>query len=738
MADPPTSLWWTEERIKATLCTGFVASHLPPESQRRLLDQPPWGEGLTEETYLDWILTRAGRLFLILNEIGISDRIFALVDESLDDNDLPVAAHSVDRLRLSPHGSSPALDTKFFHAQWRFIVRSINEGDHVRYTQNEGVPIEVQRHGIASPWTQDGVDRVVLAGAVCRVLLRTEVKLGGAPHFFEEAEVLDEVRSLRRLAHEHVFSIYGSYFVDESVSILFAGAYERTLLSFLTDTPQSFKKLPKTQRRALMINWPHCLANGLSWLHAHGQTHGAIRPSNILIDADYKIILGQFEALDTLLPPAKIHDVEAYQYGAPERWVRSATKHETARSNHLLPSGGRTARKQASTSSMMRLSLLKAKDQPPTVDEQSVDESRRPSVASQGTAIRIGFPGSPSRFSFSLSSSSSGSSHDGGRKRGIASIKRPIFYTPSISSSNSSGSAASHPSSSMSRTTSGAAVNPMGSNQASVLVQSWQSHLANPPASDIFSLAAVTLDIITYLCKRKISTFVHHRGAKNRTPGRGGGIADASFHLDRNTSQVASWITLLESDARKGKGPVFRAVGPILATVRQMLQRDSSARPAALLVERQFSNAIRQLDEGVTDLHCISQFPRQIRPDNVDTTTTTTAKQKRPVPPPITVSAPTDPCSTANDTPLSSTTTSSPSILLSGPPSSTSLSLSVSVSASSRSSSPLPSSYASSFGPDASSSSAVTSDLGFDFGFTAWHESGLFDPDDIIAEHYHP
>jgi hypothetical protein len=34
-------------------------------------------------------------------------------------------------------------------------------------------------------------------------------------------------------------------------------------------------------------------------------------------------------------------------------------------------------------------------------------------------------------------------------------------------------------------------------------------------------------------------------GARNRFAGRGGGIADASFHLARNAVQVQSWIALL-------------------------------------------------------------------------------------------------------------------------------------------------------------------------------------------------
>ncbi|THD00254.1 hypothetical protein EYZ11_000304 [Aspergillus tanneri] len=571
-----TSLWWPEDRIQATLCSEYIFAHLPSNLQHRLLAPLPWGEGLTSETYLDWILAKAGRLFLILAEIGIPERIFTLVEESFDDSDLPIAAHSIDRLQLSPDAEDPALDSKFFLAQWRFVVRGIREGDHVKYTQNEGVPVEVLRTGAAL--ARDGVERVVLAGAVCRVYLRTQVIVGGPPHFFEEEEVLDEVRSLRRLSHEHVYSIYGSYFVDNTFCILFSGAHERTLID---------------RRREILLNWPHCLANGLSWLHAHGRVHGAIRPSNIFVDAAFRIFLGQFEALDTLLPPVKVDDVESYQYGAPERWVLSATVQDTGSTRTALPSGGRTTRKPSSRPSRLSLAMQKSH----RIDHEIAD-SRPVSLVSQGTAIRVVSPSSPSRFSFGLSSSSSGSSDGNARKRVISSVKRPIFYTPSITSSNSSGSS-SHPTS--------ASIGLPGAHSNGAVVHTWQSRQTNPEASDIFSLGAVTLDILTHLCKRKISSFAHHRGAKNRTAGRGGGVVDCSFHRDRNIAQVTSWITLLDQDAKKQKKPVFQAVRSMLPVVRDMLSKEPAGRPSASHIEHYFSSVTKHLI-GVATLHCSSHL----------------------------------------------------------------------------------------------------------------------------------
>ncbi|KAI9371873.1 hypothetical protein BJX61DRAFT_509985 [Aspergillus egyptiacus] len=600
---PLTSVWWPEDRIKATISSECVFKHLPSSAQPRLVACLAWGEGLTNETYLDWILTKAGRLFLILVDIGIPERIFHLIDESYDDNDLPVAAHSVDRLQLSAV-PNPELDSKFFLAQWRFIVRGIEEGSHVKYTENEGVPVEALQTGTAL--AKEGVERVIVAGAVCKVYLRTQVTIGGAPHFFEEDEVLEEIRSMRRLAHDHVYSIYASYFVDNTVCILFSGVCERNLMSFLTDTPQSFKKLPKERRREILVNWPHCLAHGLTWLHAHGQVHGIVRPSNILIDADFRIFIGQYEALDTLLPPVKVDDVESYQYGPPERWVRAIGVQNSGLAGATFPSGGRTGRKAREHPGRLNLGRLKGLN----ISDSEPLSPPPESITSHGTVIRVGPPDSSSRVSM-LSSSSSGSSIGSSpRKRGL-SIKSPILYSPSITSSNSSGS---------SEERSSMLLNAIGLSTAhpsgGALVQVWQSRQTDPEASDVFSLGAVFLDIFTYMCKRKISAFASHRGAKNRTAGRGGGVADCSFHLDRNIGQVSSWITLLDSDAKKRKDPVFQAIRPMLAMSRHMVSRDPGNRPTAFQVEQLLAAAIKET-EGKVTLHCSSNLStgRRGRPD---------------------------------------------------------------------------------------------------------------------------
>ncbi|KAJ5684045.1 uncharacterized protein N7477_000390, partial [Penicillium maclennaniae] len=559
----------------------------------------PDGGGLSSETYMEWILLKAGRLFLILDAIGIPDRIFALVDESRDDDDLPFAEPNIDMLNLSPDGNDPALDSRFFQTQWRFLVRGITEGEHVTYTGNEGVPVEIVRSMTNSgiQGRDDTVDKVILAGSVSRMFMRTQVQVGGAPHFFTSEEVLAEVKKLRKLAHRHVISIYASYFVDDTICALFTGAEtDRTLHSFLTDEPPSFKRLAKEERRQTLITWPHCLVSALSWLHSRGYAHTAIRPSNILIDPEFNIFLGQYQALDSLLAPPKLNDLESYNYSAPERWVRTSAPVQpvVAPSRTMLPSGGRTARRRKPEKALPSLS----ETSPVSPDFPRPESSA--SSASKGTVIRIGLPGSPSRFSFAFSSSSSSTASSGQseinsvnqQRLPIWKKPRKMLSTPSLSSAHSSSSGSS--ASSMTP--------PASSSSNPTMLNTWESHQSeNSTPSDLFSLAAVILDILTHICKRSQSSFASHRSARNRSAGRGGGMADASFHLSRNSVQVQSWIALLEGDALKrcrrdrASDRYFYAVPRMLIVLWAMLAPEPEKRPSARRVEKCFANAIREI-----------------------------------------------------------------------------------------------------------------------------------------------
>lgn len=133
--------WWTDERIDARITRAFVISKLRSE-EREFLDRPlAFGEGLTDDTYMEWILDRAKRLFLILTTIGVPDQIFGCIDDSWDDDDLPIPLENVKSLELS-YDNDEALNKKFYDMQFVYLLRELKEGAHIDYGPKEHIPMD--------------------------------------------------------------------------------------------------------------------------------------------------------------------------------------------------------------------------------------------------------------------------------------------------------------------------------------------------------------------------------------------------------------------------------------------------------------------------------------------------------------------------------------------------------------------------------------------------------------------
>jgi hypothetical protein len=614
------SPWWTDDRIDATVNHAFILAQLTPD-ERSLLEQSiSFGGGLTDDTYLDWILERAKKFFLILVEIGVPDQIFGLVDESYDDADLPIALSAVPDLRLT-QDPDRNLDKKFYKTQFRFLIRNITEGQNLQYTEEETIPVETVglKAGIV-PLGKDGTDKVRLASTHHEVFARKRVPLNQPPNHVSEAEVLSELLSLRKLAHQHLASVYASYSYGDSIYVLLTPASEYTLKSFIADTPKHFEGLPKAERREILINWPHCLANGLDWLHAKGLAHGAMRPSNILIDASFRIYLGQSDAFNITLSSVKADDVEIYQYAAPERWKRSAKVQTSGPGKVALPSGGRTGRKQSeskistnvvdagrnwSTWTQSRTSTPRSSID--TVKPTSATLPLRPPSKNSSPGPSFDQPSTPSEASFTSTGSSgvaSRNSSDKGkpltaRVRAHTLGNQPPSIASSIVTTDTSGN------SNVARSVLREPIILAPLEVRTTIVQTWHSEKSDPLPTDIFALGAIIADILTLLCKRGSGAFSRYRSAKNRTAGRGGGLADASFHA--NIGQVLGWLALLVHDAKKkaqkAECTVFRAVEPMVDVLKACLEREPEERIKAQELEKRLGDCVWH-SANLGKLHC--------------------------------------------------------------------------------------------------------------------------------------
>ena len=132
-------LWWTDATINKKVTRRFVVSQLRGE-ERGYLDKPlAFGEGLTDDTYMEWILERARRLFLILSEVGVPDRILGVVDDSWQDEDLPIARHDVEKLELTLDNDQ-YVNQRFYELQFVYLLRPLQRGAHLDYGPNEHIP----------------------------------------------------------------------------------------------------------------------------------------------------------------------------------------------------------------------------------------------------------------------------------------------------------------------------------------------------------------------------------------------------------------------------------------------------------------------------------------------------------------------------------------------------------------------------------------------------------------------
>jgi Protein tyrosine and serine/threonine kinase len=621
---------WTDNRVQATVTPAYILKQFRPEIHELLKLSTSFGQGVTDHTYLGWILERAQRLFLILGQIGVPEQIFGLVDESYSDHNLPIAAHAVKNLKLSAKPNA-ALDDKFYRAQFKYLVRDIREGDHIRFLDEETIPIKVV--GPASGMnrsSKDVIEKVCLTSDATRIYGRKRIVLDEPPNRFTEADILSEITAAKQLAHQHVLSVRGSYMDGNSIFVLLMPAIDYSLSSFLNSPPKNFESLPKPRRREILLNWPHCLANGLAWLHDKGRPHGALRPSNVVVDREYQIYLGEIDGLYVMHGNVKVSDIESYHYAAPERWKRAATMQTKAPAMMTHHSGGRTSRKTSS----------KGAD-PSSVDDFYPGWTSAATGTSPGVPIDMSKPTSTA-YPFIPTSKRHVSRPNGRSIDGVD-------YAASVLSSNSSGMGQDRPhsgrsppqpsghrssnrtggSASAARSTISSQDSDSGQNAGNTLpssimvapseirtavVQTWQSAQYDPFAADVFSLGAIILEIITFLCKRSPSAFARHRSSKNRTAGRGGGVADASFHA--NLGQVYSWTVSMEQDAKKKasreEGEIFMAVGPMMEVALECLARSAEDRPDAGTVEKSLEDCIQQTtNSGRT--HCTLRAPPPAR-----------------------------------------------------------------------------------------------------------------------------
>lgn len=574
-------LWWTDKKIDAEVTRSYVVRNLRLE-ERAFLNKPlAFGEGLTDDTYMDWILERAKRLFRILTEVGVPDQIFGCVDDSWDDDDLPIPLEIVEHLQLTDEYDA-ALNRRFYNTQFRFLLRELKQGSHIDYGPSEHIPME-HVNTIPPAVSLQVWDRVHFPGRVDEVYMRRKYWLMEKDSGDRTDAFLRDVRKAQALPHEHIAPVWASYTSENKGYIVSNFVGEHTLGTFIDHrTPQQFVRVPASERPIVLCEWMHCLADALACLHHNGVAHSAIRPSSILIDHDNHIAFSDVGSIRTLQRGKKTNKAEIYNYAAPESQLA----------------------------------------EPPASMASS------PPISSVGAFNRL-------RKMSSSTSSSSASSHNGStRDSGLCTPNTspsPLFQKERCDSLTNGSIPASPPpklsssfrnfSRHISRDSSSSF---RRSQEVPPSMTATEIHILPKPTipdpdslcelprvlpemSDIFSLACVFLDILTFLVKGKINDFVKFRttkissllqkGRRTRT--------DQSFHA--NPDKIEAWVEILMGESEKRNERVFRGVPALLRLVRAMMMQNATLRPSAQDV-RDRLRGILEHDSGITTLCCADRI----------------------------------------------------------------------------------------------------------------------------------
>lgn len=341
-------MWWDDDTVERTVTKKFVCSRLSAQEIDRL-DRPlGFGDELTDSTYWEWIDEKAKKIFLILNDLKLAGQIFELIDDSMDDEDLPMGIDEVERLALTP--SKDDKTKKFYHRQFHYILRRLEKGDHIDYEDDEVIPLDVAAEKKNSANQGPHIDTVTLPNQPGRKLCRCRIPLG--PGHLSWEEFISEINGINDLQNGHLLSYWASYTHQGYGYILFTPAPGFSLKSLLTTMPSSLKNLDKKARRHTVLDWIYCLVKTVCFLHDRGLSHGNIKPSAVMFTSDNHIFFSGFTRFQTDIlrgvTDNTSSDKEAYDYAAPEKLFKPLSSSATSVHRSGGPSNNPAATTHAS------------------------------------------------------------------------------------------------------------------------------------------------------------------------------------------------------------------------------------------------------------------------------------------------------------------------------------------------------------------------------------------------------
>jgi serine/threonine protein kinase len=175
------------------------------------------------------------------------------------------------------------------------------------------------------------IERLLGQGGMATVYFGTDIKLGRPValkvldkryknHPAYAKRFVNEARTMAKWRHENIIQIY---YADDAQGVQFY-AMEYVDGQDLSDVMESLQSRGQSLPAAEVLRIGNAVANALDYAHRHGVIHRDVKPSNILLSKDGRILLGDFGLALELRDGSRGTVFGSPHYISPEQAKRSA------------------------------------------------------------------------------------------------------------------------------------------------------------------------------------------------------------------------------------------------------------------------------------------------------------------------------------------------------------------------------------------------------------------------------
>ncbi|KAE8442863.1 hypothetical protein EG329_002605 [Mollisiaceae sp. DMI_Dod_QoI] len=223
------------------------------------------------------------RTYAVLHMMGRQDLLPVFVASGLRDNSFPYP----DRRALPPRMSKYEPDACHWFLEFQAHIMSpalelerMGESPHIVVESGDLMFQYMERLGKGGDAKVDKVRSKITGKIYARKRMYRHKDFNRNKDIMDR--FINEVQILKKLDHDHLVKIIGSYTDAKSVAIIMIPVADRDLKQYLRSCSIPLRGLERSRFRT----YYGCLASALAYLHENGIRHKDIKPNNILLKGD--------------------------------------------------------------------------------------------------------------------------------------------------------------------------------------------------------------------------------------------------------------------------------------------------------------------------------------------------------------------------------------------------------------------------------------------------------------------